>query len=187
MVTPTKQIMKVDSIIKNCEVSELSHVSVKLPSFTSLRLLGCFLRTEAQFELSETTQERTKFNYLLSAIPEESLYKVPDYSLKKSLKSELPYSDFKVLLTRHCQESKVWDLIDEISKDKTDFKDTLVKHMVLNCIPTSSRQHLTQGFSRLLYEEFIKCARTGKNARTLKLSCYLDKEGDVDEDAGVKC
>ncbi|CAB4060224.1 unnamed protein product [Lepeophtheirus salmonis] len=61
-------------------------------------------------------------------------------------------------------QSKAWDLINEISKDRTDLKEALVKDMVLNCIPISSCQHLTQGFRGLSYEKFIRCARTEENA-----------------------
>uniref|UniRef100_A0A0K2VIA8 Uncharacterized protein n=1 Tax=Lepeophtheirus salmonis TaxID=72036 RepID=A0A0K2VIA8_LEPSM len=75
-------------------------------------------------------------------------------------------------------QSKAWDLINEISKDRTDLKEALVKDMVLNCIPISSCQHLTQGFRGLSYEKFIRCARTEENVRTLKLTCYIEKERD---------
>ncbi|QQP51085.1 Uncharacterized protein FKW44_012310, partial [Caligus rogercresseyi] len=112
---------------------------------------------------------------------------IPDYHLNTCLKSEEPYSDLKVLLKRLCVGSKqqlvkyfmnlaleaynvtvcqtevrAWDLINEITKDSTNFNETLVKHMVLKCIPSSSRQHLMQSFTHPY--EFIRFARTEESA-----------------------
>ncbi|QQP56686.1 Uncharacterized protein FKW44_001432 [Caligus rogercresseyi] len=154
-VTPTKMITTLHSVKKEPEeVHEINHVSVKLPTFTSLRPSGYFLRIETH------------------AVPEEALYNIPDYQLNKCLKSEEPYSDLKALLTRLCvglkqqfvnnlmnlaleaenvsicqMEARAWDLINEITKNGTNFNETLVKHVVLKCIPTSSRQYLRESFS----------------------------------------
>ncbi|QQP37499.1 Uncharacterized protein FKW44_017781, partial [Caligus rogercresseyi] len=164
---------------------DINHVTVKLPPFTSLRPTSYFTRIETQFEIARISNERTKFNYLLSSIPEVTLYKIPDYIISKCQSSPEPYTELKGRLLRMCvgskqqlttdlvglinnkdnlsvseMEAKAWDCLDAITKDGTDLKETLTKHMVLNCLPSHSRQHLTQGFEEVPYEQFIKFAKT---------------------------
>ncbi|QQP53495.1 Uncharacterized protein FKW44_005999 [Caligus rogercresseyi] len=57
-------------------------------------------------------------------------------------------------------EAKAFDLFNEITEDGTDLKEALMKRMVLNCLPSISRQHLHQAFEKLPYEDFMDCAKT---------------------------
>uniref|UniRef100_A0A0K2U3K5 DUF7041 domain-containing protein n=1 Tax=Lepeophtheirus salmonis TaxID=72036 RepID=A0A0K2U3K5_LEPSM len=137
MVTPTERIY-CTKVTKN-ESVDINHVSVKLPRLTAFRPSGYFLRAESQFELAKINQEKTKYNYLLSAIPKVILHKISDFLFIKCLESDIPDKELKSVLLKQCLgskkqltsdfvrlirisdnievseiESRSWDLINEI-------------------------------------------------------------------------
>ncbi|XP_052870960.1 uncharacterized protein LOC128276543 [Anopheles cruzii] len=68
-------------------------ISTKLPSFWEEVPEVWFVQAEAEFEISRVTQERTRYSYLISALPKETLAKVLD--IIKAPHPEQPYTHLK--------------------------------------------------------------------------------------------
>lgn len=76
--------------------TEVARVSTKLPAFWEDSPDAWFAAAEAEFEVSQITRERTRYSYLIGALPKEVLKKVMDIITQPP--AEDPYSHLKAQL-----------------------------------------------------------------------------------------
>lgn len=79
---------------------EISHVGVKLPVFWSNSPNTWFLQAEAQFSLANIKKDISKYNYVLSSLPQDVAESISDI-LENPPESGLYTNLKKVLISRH--------------------------------------------------------------------------------------
>lgn len=91
--------------------TEISAVSLKLPQFWTSCPEAWFIHAEMQFVTKGITQSRTKYEHIVTALPQEVIVTVLD--VIKSPISENPYNHLKnILIERHSlSENKKLDKI----------------------------------------------------------------------------
>jgi hypothetical protein len=85
--------------------SAVYRVSVRLPPFWPDRPAVWFAQAEAQFELSNITRQRTKFNYMVSQLNQQQAAEVEDIII--SPPEQEPYDRLKAELVRQLSTSRV--------------------------------------------------------------------------------
>ena len=58
--------------------ADINAVAIRLPEFQSHDPTTFFFHAEAQFELRNITQDRTKFNHVIASLPSNAINKVRD-------------------------------------------------------------------------------------------------------------
>lgn len=74
---------------------ETNAVSIKLPEFWKQMPSAWFIQAESQFELRNITVERTKYLYVVQALPQDVIMSIHDILTSES---NTPYSDLKKAL-----------------------------------------------------------------------------------------
>lgn len=142
--------------------SSISAVSVKLPPFWSNMVTGWFVQAESVFRRARVTVEETRYDHVLSVLPQDVIADVLDvielnakvaeeFPVRKredpSLPDPTPYSDLKnALISRNSRS------------EKQRFEQILSRETIGDRKPSEFYRHLKQlaGDSKLINEELIK-------------------------------
>lgn len=88
------------------ETGESHSIKLKLPQFWERSPVPWFVQAEAQFSLTRTTSDISKFNYVLAALPQNVIESVLDY-IEKPPRTEIYIGLKTLLIERHSlSESK---------------------------------------------------------------------------------
>ncbi|XP_075157674.1 uncharacterized protein LOC142230943 [Haematobia irritans] len=152
----------VDSVANSEQVQQISAVAVKLPPFWVKFPQGWFIRAESLFRRSNITTEDTKYDHVLSVLPEETIAEIFDIIEENnrfaatyvSLRAQdsttpppTPYTNLKTAL------------ISRNTLSEKQRLEQILSHEALgNRKPSEYYRHLRQiaGDSKLVTDELLK-------------------------------
>lgn len=173
---------------KPTPVQQVERVSAKLPPFWDDMPELWFAQAEAEFEVSNISRERTRYSYLIGALPKETLVKVMDviktphettpYShLKEQVLNRLSTSEEARLskLLYHVEmgdrsPSELYRHMVQLAGDSADLSSTLIQKLWKSRLPKSveialiavdSKDHIEQ---MRIADRLWECTQSGSIA-----------------------
>jgi len=149
---------------------EIARVSTKLPSFWEDSPAAWFAAAEAEFDVSNVIRERTRYSYLISALPKDVLKKVMDVVSTPS--QDQPYTYLKT------------QLLERLTISEEQRISQLLYHVEMgDRSPSEFYRHMVQlaGNSANLTTELIRKLWLSRLPKTIEVTLIAIDARDINE------